>query len=209
MAGMNYAPPRQGIPLRFDPLAARDEAVRSLVRAVIATALGALDSMTRPAEIARSKWGDDRALDLVLRAAVSPTSLAGTPQLAQVAVAFLKALVPASAGADLLARGIGLNFDGAASIGVPGIAVPVCDFVAEGAAIPVQIAPTSAGPTLHPCKLAVITSLTGEMMRNTNAETLVRQVLIESTGPAIDKAMFSTTAGDATRPPACSLASRR
>jgi hypothetical protein len=109
-------------------------------------------------------------------------------------------LVPTSAGADLLARGIGLNFDGAASISVPGITIPTGDFVAEGAPIPAVAAVTSAGPTLSPHKLAVITSLTGEMMRNANAETLVRQVLIESTGPAIDKALFSTTAGDTTRP---------
>src|SRR5262245_46367602 len=82
-----------------------------LVRAVIAIGLGALDKTARPSEHARARFGDDRVLELVLRAAVSPTTLAGTPALAHAAVAFLDALVPVSAGADLLARGLGLNFN--------------------------------------------------------------------------------------------------
>jgi hypothetical protein len=174
--------------------------IAPLVRAVIATGLGALDKSARASEHARRQWGDDRTLELVLRAATSPTSLAGTPALAHVAVAFLKTLTPVSAGADLLQRGIGLNFNGAAQIKAPAISIPVADFVAEGAPIPVVQSVTSAGPTLTPHKLAVITSLTGEMMRNTNAETLVRQVLIESTGPAVDKVLFSANAAATDRP---------
>ena len=38
---------------------------------------------------------------------------------------------------------------------------------------------------------------TGEMIRNSNAETLVRQVLIESVGPTIDKQLFSANAARA------------
>lgn len=181
--------------------AQRDQAVRTLVRAAIATGLSALDKSVRPAEHAnRRGWGDDRGLDLVLRAAVLPTSLSNTPALAQVAVAFLETLVPVSAGADLLTRGIGLNFAGAAQITVPNIARPVADFVGEAQPIPVVMAPTSAGPTLTPHKLAVITTLTGEIMRNPNVETLVRAVLVESTGPAVDKVLFSANAAAADRP---------
>ena len=84
-----------------------------------------------------------------MRAATSPTSLAGNPELARIAVAYLEALVPVSAGADLLARGIGLNFDGAAQIAVPGIAISTADFVGEGQPIPVQMAPTSAGANFY------------------------------------------------------------
>jgi Phage capsid family len=113
----------------------------------------------------------------------------------------LDVLTPASAGADLLQRGIQLNFAGAASIKVPDITVSTAGFVAESAPIPVQQSVTSGGPTLSPHKLAVITVLTGEMMRNENAETLVRQALVESVGPALDAALFSNAAGDATRPP--------
>src|SRR5262249_3010240 len=144
---------------------------------------------------------DDRATDLVLRAATSPTSLAGTPALAQVAVAFLSTLVPVSAGADLLTRGIGLNFDGAASVSVPGISFATgAGFVAEGAPLPVQQGTTTPGPTFSPFKLAVITSLTSEMLRSSNAETLVRQVLIESTGPALEAVLFSNAAATTSAP---------
>jgi hypothetical protein len=171
-----------------------------LVRAVIATVLGTLDKTARPAEHARQRYGDDRTLELVLRAATSPATLAGNPALAHVVAAFLDALVPVSAGAGLLHRGVGLNFNGAAQITAPAISIPVADFVGEGAPIPVVQSVTSAGPTLVPHKLAVITSLSGEMIRDTNAETLVRQVLIESTGPAIDKVLFSANAAGTDRP---------
>src|SRR5262245_53212248 len=104
-----------------------ESAMATFTRAVIAAGLGALDKNTTSAEIAR-RW-NDRSIDLVLRASVTPATLAGNPAIAQVAVAFLETLVPMSAGADLLNRGIGLNFAGAASIKVPGIAIPTADFV--------------------------------------------------------------------------------
>jgi hypothetical protein len=190
---------RSGIPLRADPSAASRSALTSLVRACIATGLATFDKSTTPGAIARRTW-NDRSVDLILRAAVTPTALSNTPALAQVAVAYLETLVPVSAGADLLARGIGLNFAGQAQISVPGIQLPVADFVGEMAPIPVVTAPTTPGPTLTPHKLAVITTLTHEMMTNPNAETLVRQVLIESTGPALDKQLLSSNAAASDRP---------
>src|SRR5262249_42398862 len=59
---------------------------------------------------------------------------------------------------------------------------------------------TSTAATLAPFKLAVITTLSGEMMRSANAEDLIRQALIESTGPAIDKVLFSASAAGTDRP---------
>jgi hypothetical protein len=186
--------------LRRDPEAARERDVASLVRGVLAIGRSALDTSIRPGDHAR-RWADDRNLDLVLRAAVSPTSVGNSPALSQIAVAFLETLTPLSAGADLLRRGIGLNFAGAAQISVPGIAVPNTDFIGEGMAFPVTTAPTSVGATVHPCKLGIITTLTGELMRSSNAETLLRQVLIESCGPAIDRVLFSASAAGTDRPP--------
>jgi capsid protein len=174
-----------------------DAEVLSLTRAAIASGLAALDGV-RPSDIAK-RWYDDR-VELVLRAASSPTALSTTPALAQVSFAFLTALTPISAGAALLERGIGLNFAGAAQITVPNIAIPNATFVGEGKPIPVVTAPTSAGATLTPHKIAVIAALTGEMMRSTNAEALVRQALIEATGPALDKILFSANAATADAP---------
>src|SRR5262245_60152557 len=187
---------RQRQRLTHDP----DTAVSGVVRAAIATGLAKLDTTIRPLEFSRQQW-DDHRVELVLRAAASPTALTNTPALAQIAFAFLNALTPMSAGADLLTRGIGLNFAGVAQITVPNIAIPTADFVGEGQPIRAVTAPTSVGPMLTPHKIAAITALTGEMMRSSNAETMVRQVLMESTGPAIDKVLFSTNAGGTDRPP--------
>jgi len=196
---MNQRP--SPIPLRADPHAVREAAVASLVRAAICVGLSTLDRQTHAAHHAR-KWDDDRALNLILRAATSPATLANTPALTTVAVSFLEALVPASAGAALLGRGVGLSFDQAASITVPGISfAPGAGFVAEGAPIPVQTGVTTAGPTLTPHKLAVVTSLTSEMLRSVNAEALVRLALIESTGAGLDAVLFDANAGSAVRPP--------
>jgi hypothetical protein len=61
---------------------------------------------------------------------------------------------------------------------------------------------TMPGSELLPYKLGTIGSLTGEMVRSSNAEAIVRQALIDSVGPALDKALFSNAAGVAgLRPP--------
>src|SRR5262249_9390552 len=83
-----------------------DAAVSSFVKAAIATGMAALDKTTRAADYVR----DDPGAGLVLRAAVTPTSVAGSPALSAIAMAFLDALTPASAGIDLLRRGVQLNF---------------------------------------------------------------------------------------------------
>jgi hypothetical protein len=117
-----------------------------------------------------------------------------------VSLAFPETVTPQSAGADVLRRGIGLDFDGAASIRCPAIAIPTTDFVAESAPIPAPLETTTPGPTLTPFKIAALASLTNEMLRSSNAEEMVRAVLIESTGPALDKALFSANAATTAKP---------
>jgi hypothetical protein len=185
-------------PLTRNPETVRDNAVRSFTRAALCVGLAKLEKSNT--NVVARRFADDRNVDLILRAAVSPASTTNTTALTQIAQAFLDALVPASAGADLLNRSIELNFAGAAQISVPGIALPTATWVAEGAPIPVVKAPTTPGVSLSPRKLATIAVLTGEMMRSSNAETMVRQVLLESLGPALDAALFSTTAGTAAQP---------
>jgi hypothetical protein len=194
------------IPSRFPPsaprpseLGLRRQAAAPLVRACIATGLSALDRRTTPTDHARA-WGSDRTLDLVLRAATQPATLAGNPQLAQVGAEFLDVLTPASAGADLLNRAVKLNFAGAAQLNVPAIAIPTGGFVAEGASIPVVTAPTSTAAQLTPHKLAMIVVTSSEMLRSPNAEQLVRQALVESCGPTVDSVLFSTAVATAAAP---------
>ena len=135
----------------------------------------------------------------MLRAAVSPATIASSPALAAFATAFLAALVPQSAGADLLRRGLSLEFGGNASIHVPSLSIPAADFVGEGEAIPVAEAP-GTDVWLSPHKLAVIAIATSEMLRSASAEDLIRQVLVEATGPALDRALFSTVPAGPDRP---------
>jgi Phage capsid family len=184
------------IPLRPDPDALRVRAVRSLARAAIAAASYKLDS-TRPRQ-----WRDDADVQFVLRTATSPTSLTSAASLAPITTQFLASLMPLSAGAQLLDMGVGLTFDGMGSISLPTISTIYADWVAENSAIPARAGTTAAGASLTPCKLAVLCSLSGEMVRHSEAETIVSQVLAESTAPAIDASLFSTTAGTpGLRPP--------
>jgi hypothetical protein len=188
------------IPLRPDPSALRDDAVRSLVRAAIAIGLNARDRNVSPSAILRRQWGDDRTAELVLRAAVQPATLAGNSALTQVGYAFLDALVPMSAGAALLQKGIELSLDGLASVHIPGIAPPTIGFVGEMMPIPAYTEPTSTGPTLQPYKLAALVGLSNELMAMSGAEGLIRQALLESVGPALDTVLLGTAAATSAQP---------
>jgi hypothetical protein len=125
---------------------------------------------------------------------VPPATTTGTSGLVQTTQAFLASLVGSYAGADVLERGLQLRWDSAASITLPTIGAIAADWVGESQPFPHKQAVTAAGPTVHPYKLGVLTSLTGEMMRSSNAEALVRQVLLESLGPALDSKLFSNAA---------------
>jgi hypothetical protein len=157
--------------------AARDAAVCLLVKEVIHQGRSLLDG----------HWSS--------RAATSPLTTASALALSQVTAAFVSMLTPFSAAADLLSRTLALDFNGAAQVSIPAISLGSASFVGEGLAIPVRQYTTSAGPTLKPYKLATISSLTGEMLRSSNAEQLVRQVMIESVGPSLDSVLFSNAAG--------------
>jgi hypothetical protein len=106
-----------------------------------------------------------------------------------------------SAGADLLGRGLALRFDRDALINVPGYAPPDIDLVGEGAAIPVAGFLPGTGATLKAGKLAVILEATSELLRDPNAEELLRKLLIDATAPALDRAMLSAAIGGPDRPP--------
>lgn len=188
----------QPIPLRPDINASRAAAVTSIVRAAIATGMRHLDAnYAGPAKA----WPNDRDVELVLRAPSSPATTVNAAALAHVAYAFLATLIPVSASAALISRSLQLTFDGAASISVPSLALPLADFAGQGKPIP-AVQGTSAAILLEPHKLSVITALTGEMIRNSNSEAVVRQVLLDNVGPSLDAAMFSAAAAVAdVRPP--------
>jgi hypothetical protein len=201
---MNVSP-RRGIPLRPAAEAFAEMQMDALTRACIATA-ASTDRNVKRANYIRERWGDEApGVETVLRAASAPatTSQAGwAKELATVTAVFLRNLTPYSAGADLLGRVLGLSFDGAAQINLPAVTTPLADFVAEGAPIPVVQGVSGIQATLAAYKFAVITVLSRETVDSSNAEPLVRDALLQSTGPALDRRLFDANAGVANlRPP--------
>jgi len=114
--------PPYAIPLRPDFAAARDRPSASLVRACLAMARSVHDrDRLGAAETARRAWSDDRAtLEIVQRAvssAATSTTSGWASQLAATAVAdLISTLGPASAGSQLIAQALNLEFGSAASI---------------------------------------------------------------------------------------------
>src|SRR5262249_26701063 len=101
-------------------------------------------------------------------------------------------------------RGLKLNMDGIAEYRVPGRvlnAATAGQWVAEGMAAPVRALNFSNAAILRPRKLQVITTFSRELAEHSNIEAVVRQTLSEATGLALDLQMWSSNAGDATKPP--------
>lgn len=183
--------PSRGLPFRPDPFARREAALTSLARAAIITAKRTRDKSVR------NSWRDDSDADLIVRSAVTPTAISGSDAaaLATIKIAFIAALTPVSAAAQVIARSLGLTFDGATQISIPALTLPKAQWISEGASIPVVQGHSSSGAMISPHKIAVITSLTNELIARSNAESVVRQILVEGVAPALDAAMFSTDAG--------------
>jgi Phage capsid family len=161
---------------------------RSLVRACVIKAQAVRDPG------GGRSWPEDPTIDMVLRAAVGPITTAEAPGLQAVVTEFVEALVPYSAAAALFNLALQLSFGDAATISLASVTVPLAGWVGEGKPIPVPQG-VSTGATLGPSKLATIIPLTGEMMRSSNAEAIMRRALINNVGPSIDRAMFSAAAG--------------
>jgi hypothetical protein len=142
----------------------------------------------------KTRWPNDRAVELLTRAATTPTTFAGATALHQIALHFVASLVPVSAAAAVIARSLQLTFDQAAQLSVPALTLPHAAWLGEGLPIPVVQGTSSAGALVDPYKLVMIAALTGEMVRHSSAEQMVRQVLIENAGPTLDAALFSANA---------------
>jgi len=178
--------------------------VVSLTRAVLAIARSAGAGLPAAERLLVKHWPTDVAAAYLVRGASTPASLTNTTALTRTIIAdFLAALGPASAGVQLLEKGLQLSFDGNATISLPSFVADInsVSFVQEGAPIPVrQFAITTPAPQLVPRKLALMSSLTNEMLAASNAEAFVRDVLLRDAALGLDKFLFDSTAGDAVRP---------
>jgi hypothetical protein len=111
-------------------------------------------------------------------------------------------MVPYSAAAALIDAGLKFTLgDGVAFINVPSFAaVPTgAGFVGEAAPIPVMQGQVSA-PVLTLKKVSAIVVLSEELIESSNAEPLVRDVMMRSVGLALDKVLFDASAATGVRP---------
>jgi hypothetical protein len=170
--------------------------VRSLYRACVMRAV----RVKEPG--AGNRWPDDPVVDMVLRAAETPTTLAGTPELQGVLTEFLAALAPHSAAAGLFRLATDLSFGNAATIALPRLSeIDQADWIREGAPFPV-VRGAASGVSMSPYKIGTIVPLSNEMMRSSSAEAVVRQALMDNIGPSLDRSLFDDQPGvPGLRPP--------
>lgn len=156
--------------------------------------------------VATELWPNDRAfMQLVTRAASNPamTTVSGwAAELVHKVVAdTLEAMGAASGAADVMKRCLTLEWDGAGIISAPAFVASAGNsgFVQEGQPIPVRQM-NEAPVQLLPYKLASIAALTREMVEGSNAEALISDALVRSTGLALDAVFFGNGAATAAQP---------
>ena len=185
---------------------ARVRPAQYLFRAAAAHARARVNK-TFPEAEARAMFGGDRVTELVLKAASAPAttgSAAWAGALAAQAIDdAIAAMTSLSAGAKLISRGTRVDMTGIAQLTVPGRVVNAAAagaWVPESASIPVRSQAITQGAVLEPRKLAVIATMTSEIAASSNVEIVVRALLSESAGLALDAAMFSANADDGAHP---------
>jgi hypothetical protein len=188
----------RGIPLIADPGGMRERALGLIAKAIVVAGRSKIDK--RPIEqVANELYSDDRHnIIALIRAPTTPTSM--TPALSRTVLAdFTLALTTISAGAQVFARSQQLRFGNAGQIAVPSIGGAVAQFTAEGQPISVY-ALASDLTVLAPRMLKSLVALSREMIEGSNAETTIIAALKQACGPAIDRALFSTTPASPAEP---------
>ena len=181
------------IPLRPDPSALRRAGVTALARTAVAHLLAKIDG-GNPGQMAEKMFPGDGDVALLSKGAVATTTTGNMPALVQTLVAdFIASLGGVSAGAVLLGQSLQLKFDGNGAISIPTFVADAAlvSFVREGYPIPARSL-TGAPVLLDPSKLAVIVTLTNEVVTGSagNAVKMVEDVLTRSTGLALDVALL-------------------
>ncbi len=185
--------------------ALRRAGITTLSRAAVAQIVAKVDGGS-PERIAERMWPGDRDVGLLTRAGVAPISTTSASALMRTLTEYLIAsLSGISAAAILLAKTMQLSFAGSAVISVPSFVADASgsSFVGEGMPIPARS--LLAQPLLlTPSKLATISALTSEMANASggNAEKMIGDVLMRSTGLALDAALFDANAAVAEVRPA-------
>jgi hypothetical protein len=181
----------------------RRSSLDSLVRATAAF-LRAHVHKTAPERAFKQMFGDDRAGEMVLRAATgtaitTDANWAGPMAHATVSQTVVE-MATMSAAAALVAAGMKLSFDRFATVHAPGRLVDASDagnWVSEGAPASVRVQRITAGTTLTPSKLIVLNAASREQIESSNIEEVAHALLIESMALALDVAVFGAQAAGA------------
>jgi hypothetical protein len=161
-----------------------------------------------PDKVARSLYGRDEQLELLLRAASSPATLTA-PQWAGIlahdviASELIQKITALSAAASLMQAGLKLDLAGKGSITIPGRKYDpqaAGGWIQEGAPIPFRQPLIMPGPKLVPRKLAVLSTFTQEMVEADSIVEFVTAAIKEGAAALLDLEMFSTNAPSATSP---------
>jgi hypothetical protein len=194
--------PQRPIPLRPD----FQRASHYLYRAATAYVKAHVAKVS-PATAAKSMFGSDPVIDLIVRGATSAadmTTSSWAHELAGVAIYdMIQSITSLSAAAELIDRGLKLNMNHVAEMRVPGRTLNVAQaglWTSEEAPAPARQLSFSNAAILRPRKLSVLIVVSREMSQSSNIEEIVRQTLGESAGLALDAQMFSATAGTAAAP---------
>jgi hypothetical protein len=158
------------------------------------------------------EWPHDHVAEWLARAPTAPMDMTSAPALLRTMMPeFVATLATRSTAAQIFHEGLQLTFDGAGKIAVPTLVgdPSYAAFVKEGDPAPVAQGVVEPLVTMTPFKLAAIIVITAEMLRSSNAEAILLDGMMRSAGMALDKALFDSNPGDASRPAggSCSVAS--
>jgi hypothetical protein len=176
--------------------------VKAIPRAAWASVRALLSHADRARTCAEIYPNDAIAHVLLQRAATTgaTTTVSGwaSQLVPRVTGEWLGSLAPGSAAAALIARGVTVSTSEGVPVAIPirSAAPTVAPFVAEDAPIPMRQWTTNHAD-LNPKKVAVITALSKELVRNSNAMPLFLALLAEDAAAALDAAYFGTDDGSA------------
>jgi hypothetical protein len=185
----------------------RQKRADNVWRAAAATVRGHIAGI--PAvDMAKSMYPEDSVTPLILRAAstqATTTDPAWAGPVARYAVdQSIEDIVAMSVTGRLeMAGAIRVDLGRLATVTVPGRTVHAADagqWVLEGSPIPARQMAIYPGAKLVPSKLAAIVTMTREITEASNIEDVLRMLMTEAAGMAIDTAMFSTSAATAAQP---------
>ena len=179
-----------------------EERIRPFVRAITAMGADPEHSQHTAVELARSRWGNDRATFQTIERAASTITSTTTSGLTNTAVSDLVSLMgPVNTSAQIFARAVHASLGGYTSVTVPSYVGSGTgfSFIAQGAPIPIRQLSLSA-PTLTSKKVGAGWTMTREMMEGSNGEAFTRAAAAENLSLGVDTVLFDTNAADTLRP---------